>query len=164
MVRFFLKFIVIQFTLFFLYVTDVVQHYAVVPFTAKIASLSAWLIMFFDKDVISEGVVIRDLGDGFAVAIHAGCNGVEPIIVLVAALIAFPSPWKVKLGGMLIGSLAVQLLNLIRVISLFYLGQWNIKVFEWAHLYLWQALIMLDVLIIFLIWLRYLPTTDSRGA
>lgn len=162
--RFFLKFIVIQFTLFFLYVTDVVQHYAVVPFTAKIASLSAWLIMFFDKDVISEGVVIRDLGDGFAVAIHAGCNGVEPIIVLVAALIAFPSPWKVKLGGMLIGSLAVQLLNLIRVISLFYLGQWNIKVFEWAHLYLWQALIMLDVLIIFLIWLRYLPTTDSRGA
>lgn len=62
MVRFFLKFIVIQFTLFFLYVTDVVQHYAVVPFTAKIASLSAWLIMFFDKDVISEGVVIRDLG------------------------------------------------------------------------------------------------------
>ncbi len=164
MVRFFLKFIVIQFTLFFLYVTDVVQHYAVVPFTAKIASLSAWLIMFFDKDVISEGVVIRDLGDGFAVAIHAGCNGVEPIIVLVAALIAFPSPWKVKLGGMLIGSLAVQLLNLIRVISLFYLGQWNIKVFEWAHLYLWQALIMLDVLIIFLIWLRWLPTTDSRGA
>lgn len=162
--RFFLKFIVIQFTLFFLYVTDVVQHYAVVPFTAKIASLSAWLIMFFDKDVISEGVVIRDLGDGFAVAIHAGCNGVEPIIVLVAALIAFPSPWKVKLGGMLIGSLAVQLLNLIRVISLFYLGQWNIKVFEWAHLYLWQALIMLDVLIIFLIWLRWLPTTDSRGA
>jgi hypothetical protein len=26
--------------------------------------------------------------------------------------------------------------------------------FEWAHLYIWQALIMLDVLIVWLIWVR----------
>jgi exosortase H (IPTLxxWG-CTERM-specific) len=86
---------------------------------------------------------------------------VEAVIVLVAAIIAFPSPWKYKLGGIFIGSIVVQFLNLIRVISLFYLGQWNMKIFEWAHLYIWQALIMLDVLIFFLVWLRYLPKPET---
>jgi exosortase/archaeosortase family protein len=47
-------------------------------------------------------------------------------------------------------------------VSLFYLGQWNREVFEWAHLYAWQALIMLDALIVFLLWLRTLPRT-ARG-
>mgnify|MGYP003693538809 CR=1 FL=1 len=46
----------------------------------------------------------------------------------------------------------MQGLNIVRVISLFYLGQWNMQVFEWAHLYVWQALIMLDVLVVWLVW------------
>ena len=41
--------------------------------------------------------------------------------------------------------------------------------FEWAHLYVWQALIMLDVLIVWLVWVRTLPSdrvaprTGRRG-
>ena len=38
----------------------------------------------------------------------------------------------------------------------FYLGQWNETAFEWAHLYIWQALIMLDVFVVFLFWVRWL--------
>lgn len=29
--------------------------------------------------------------------------------------------------------------------------------FTWIHLYLWPALTMLDVLIVFIVYLRYLP-------
>ena len=46
--------------------------------------------------------------------------------------------------GLALGFLAIQALNVVRIISLFYLLQWNPVWFEWAHLYLWQALIMLD--------------------
>ena len=55
---------------------------------------------------------------------------------------------------MFIGFLAVQSLNVVRVISLFYLGQWSRPVFDFAHEYLWQALIMLDVLVVWLLWVR----------
>ena len=55
----------------------------------------------------------------------------------------------------------MQGLNVVRVISLFYLGQWNRDVFEWAHLYVWQALIMLDVLIVWLLWVRTLPRAEA---
>ncbi|MEO8847281.1 MAG: exosortase H, partial [Casimicrobiaceae bacterium] len=82
---------------------------------------------------------------------------------LLAAMLAYPAPWKNKLLGLLAGTLAVQGLNIVRVISLFYLGQWNRSWFEWAHLYVWQALIMLDVLIVWLVWVRTLPRNDARG-
>ncbi len=55
--------------------------------------------------------------------------------------------------------LAIQALNIVRIVSLFYLGQWNRHWFEWFHLYLWQALIVLDALVVFLVWLRSLPRT-----
>jgi len=45
----------------------------------------------------------------------------------------------------------------VRIISLFYLGQWDRTWFDWFHLYLWQALIVLDALVVFLLWLRWLP-------
>lgn len=47
-------------------------------------------------------------------------------------------------------------LNIVRIISLFYLGQWNYTVFEWFHLYLWPMLIMIDVLVVFAIYLQWL--------
>ena len=112
-----------------------------------------------------RGKVIRSTANGFAVAIEAGCNGVEATIVLCAAILAFPAPWRYKaLIGSSIGVAAVQLLNVVRVISLFYIGQWNRDAFEWAHLYVWQALIMLDVLVVWLIWVRRIPRDRARRA
>ncbi|PLY14280.1 MAG: exosortase H [Sedimenticola sp.] len=163
MLKFFLLFLLIQAGLFTAELVRPVQQHLVIPFTEGIAAISAWLVKLFDDSVFSQGIVIRDMESGFAVAIEAGCNGVEATIVLVAALLAFSAPWKHKLWGIVIGFLAIQGLNLLRIISLFYLGQWNKTAFEWAHLYIWQALIMLDVLIIFLIWLRYLPQRPATA-
>lgn len=161
MLRFFFLFLAIQSGLFIAELSRPIQRALVLPFTESIANISAWIIKLFDEQVSSQGIIIRDMQNGFAVSIQAGCNGVEAVIVLVAAMIAFPSPWKMKLIGIGVGFLAIQGMNLLRIISLFYLGQWNQTAFEWAHLYIWQALIMLDVLIVFLVWLRYLPPKEA---
>ena len=168
MIRFFLLFLLLQGLMFTAELTRPVQQHLVIPFTEGIARTSAWLIQLFDDRVHTYGVVIQDLDTGFAVAIQAGCNGVEAIIVLVAAMVAFPAPWRHRLVGIAVGFVAVQAMNLLRIITLFYLGQWNRTAFEWGHLYIWQALIMLDVLIVFLICLRFLPHLNrpetSKGA
>ena len=111
---------------------------------------------------MATGKVLRSATNGFAVSIEAGCNGVEATLVLIAAILAFPSTWKQKLWGLGLGVLAVQGLNVVRIVSLFYLGQWNMTAFEWAHLYIWQALIMLDVLIVWLIWVRRINRDATR--
>ncbi len=156
-IRFFILFLVLQTLLFGAELTPWAQQYFVVPWTNALALGSAWLVTLFDANVVATGKILRSTANGFAVSIEAGCNGVEATIVLVAAILAFPASWKRRLLGLAVGIFAVQSLNVIRVISLFYLGQWNIDAFEWAHLYVWQALIMLDVLVVWLIWVRTLP-------
>ena len=163
MLRFFITFLVLQAALFGAELTPWAQRFLVVPWTNQLAAMSAGLVTLFDPDVVAVGKVLRSTSNGFAVSIEAGCNGVEATIVLLAAVLAFPAPWKNKVIGLVAGIIAVQGLNLVRVISLFYLGQWNYQVFEWAHLYVWQALIMLDVLVVWLVWVRMLPRAPDRG-
>jgi exosortase H (IPTLxxWG-CTERM-specific) len=157
MVRFFILFVVLQAALFAFELTPWAQAHLVEPWTATLAAISTYLVTVFDANVMAVGKIMRSTTNGFAVSIEAGCNGVEATIVLVAAVLAFPAPWKNKLIGLAAGIVAVQGLNVVRVISLFYLGQWDRQWFEWAHLYVWQALIMLDVLIVWLVWVRTLP-------
>jgi exosortase H (IPTLxxWG-CTERM-specific) len=164
MLRFFILFLLIQGVLFTLDVLEPVRKVFVLPFTELLARASAWLVMLFDAKVHAEGIVLRSLSNGFAVSIQPGCNGIEASIVLIAAILAFPAPWKHRLIGLLAGLAAIQGLNLVRIISLFYLGQWNMTVFEWAHLYLWQALIMLDALVVFVIWVRLIPRQSDPAA
>jgi exosortase H (IPTLxxWG-CTERM-specific) len=163
MLRFFVVFVVLLVSLFTIEVLQPVQQHVILPFTSGIAWVSVNLIELFDSGVASAGKVIRDLETGFAVSIEPGCNGVEALIILFAAIFAFPASLKNKLIGFAIGFVAIQGLNLVRIISLFYLGQWNMTWFEWFHLYLWQALIILDALVVWLIWLRRLPPPDRGG-
>ena len=164
MVRFFLAFLLMQAVLFGAELTPWAQRWLVTPWTDTLAAVSADIVKVFDPKVIADGKVLQNGSNGFAVSIEAGCNGVEATIVLIAAILAFPAPWRRKLVGLAVGIVAVQGLNIIRVISLFYLGQWNFNAFEFAHLYVWQALIMLDVLVVWLLWVRTLPRATQLPA
>ena len=157
MARFLLLFCGVLGGLFAIEMLKPVQEGVIQPFTGLLAALSTAIILPFDDTVIAQGRILRDATTGFAVSIEAGCNGVEAAIVLIAGVVAFPASVKHKIIAILAGFFFVQALNIVRIISLFYLGQWNYVAFEWFHLYLWQALIILDALVVWLIWLRTLP-------
>jgi exosortase H (IPTLxxWG-CTERM-specific) len=161
MLRFIVLFLVYLAVLFSLELLQPVDRYVILPFTAAIAKVSVGIVGLFDAHAIAYGKILQSTSNNFAISIERGCNGVEAVIILVSAMLAFPAPWKNRLIGIGLGFVAIQALNLVRIISLFYLGQWNRVWFDWFHLYLWQALIVLDALVAFLIWLRYLPRRNG---
>ncbi|HCL85628.1 MAG TPA: exosortase H, partial [Comamonadaceae bacterium] len=154
MLRFFLLFLTLQLSLFGLNMLNWVQQHLVLPWTALLARICAGLVTWFDSSAAAQGKVLWNTATGFGVSIEPGCNGIEACIVLFAAVMAFPSTWRHKLVGLAAGFAAVQALNVVRVISLFYLGQWSKEAFDFAHEFLWQGLIMLDVLVVCLLWVR----------
>ncbi len=162
MTRFLTLFVVIMAVLFGLQLTPWGQEYFVIPWTNGLAHFCATLVDVFDDHAVAMGKVLQSTKNGFAVSIEAGCNGLEATYVLLAAVLAFPSTWKQKFWGLFWGFIAIQGLNVVRIISLFYLGQWNMTAFEWAHLYIWQALIMIDALVVFLFWLRWVVREEQR--
>jgi exosortase H (IPTLxxWG-CTERM-specific) len=160
--RFIVVFVLVLVTLFTLEMLTPVQQHVILPFTALLAQLSAAIVLPFDSSVVAYGKILQFGDSGFAVSIEAGCNGVEATIVLIAAVVAFPGNWRSRALAIGLGFLAVQAMNIVRIISLFYLGNWNLDIFTWVHLYLWPVLIMLDVLIVFILYLRWLSTADTE--
>ena len=164
MLRFFLSFLLLLLVFFVGELTPWVQQWLVLPWTGLLARISAVLVTLFDPDVISYGKVLQDSVTGSGVSIESGCNGIEAFLVLLAAVLAYPASWRIRAAGVVLGFVAIQTVNLGRIITLFYLAAWNHQVFEFAHLYLWQALIMLDVVVVWLLWMRWATRQQFRGS
>jgi exosortase H (IPTLxxWG-CTERM-specific) len=162
MPRFIILFAIVVIVLFALELTAPAQRYVIQPWTDALGAAGGAVSRWFDPNVVTQGATIMNPATGFGVTIVAGCNGVEATLILIAALLAYPAPWKHRLIGFAAGVVAIQALNLVRVVSLFYLGQWSFPAFEFAHLYVWQALIMIDVLVVWLVWLRTLPRVPAH--
>ncbi len=160
--RFLLAFTGIGLLLFGLVYLPPVRDNLIAPFTDALTDIAGYLIIAFDGQAWVEGNVLTI--PGFSVRILDLCNGVEATLLVMAAMLAYPAPWVYRLWGLLMGFLGVQVINMVRIISLTYLGVWKPEWFHWVHWYLWDALIMLDVLLIFLFWLRRLPQTQNSDA
>lgn len=108
------------------------------------------------------GTVIRHPVNLFAIQISNGCSGIEVAILLAAGMLAFPASWRERALGWVAGTSAIMSLNIVRIISLYYLGQYSSEWFDWAHTYAWDLLIMVDGLIVFLLWIRCLPPLKGQ--
>lgn len=122
----------------------------IVPFTSGIARVSAGVLNVLGERVTVSGTEIRS--DRFVVEIENGCNGVETALLFGSAVIAFPAPWRRRLMGLLLGFLAIQLVNLVRVVTLFWIGAHRPAFFSASHTVLWQSVVVLCGVLLFLLW------------
>ncbi len=128
-------------------------HDQVTRFSTSLVSLSHKLIGICGGSSVLQGRVLLSPVNGFAVEMMDGCNGVNVTLLLWSAIMAFPGGWRPKLVGVVAGGIFLQGLNLVRFISLFYLGQFSQRWFDFAHGYLWEALLILDAVVFFWIWM-----------
>jgi exosortase H (IPTLxxWG-CTERM-specific) len=117
-------------------------------------SAAAGLIILCGGKASAVGAILRDTNSGFGIEMRNGCNAIDVTVLLWSAMLAFPAQWSQKIKGVLAGSLLILSVNLLRFISLFYLGQYSLTWFDFAHSYLWQSLIVLDTMVVFWIWVR----------
>lgn len=123
-------------------------------FSEYLATGSAGLIRLFGGTCEAHAAFLNLPGTALTLEIQDGCNGLNVVILLWAAVVAFPARWQWRAWGIAGGFLAIQLLNLGRIISLFYLAQFSKEAFDFAHHFLWEALILLDAMLVFGIWSR----------
>jgi exosortase H (IPTLxxWG-CTERM-specific) len=122
------------------------------PFTRMLVAICAWLMNIFGADVRANGVVLSFATGAGAVMVASGCNAVEVCILFAAAIAPFPAPVAARAAGVIVGVAAIQALNLLRIISLLLLSRFAANVFDFFHLFVWDAFIMLDGVALFLAW------------
>jgi exosortase H (IPTLxxWG-CTERM-specific) len=127
-----------------------VDRAVVVPFTAAIARGGAAILSALGEPVAVEGTEIRS--PAFAVRIENGCNGLETVLLYAAAVLAFPASWKRRALGLAAGFAAIQAFNLVRVVSLFWIGAHRAELFASSHTVIWQSLVVLFGILLFVLW------------
>lgn len=132
-------------------------------FSGDLAAVSAWLIHACGGNCLRHAAILSNPAVNFAMEVRDGCNGINVVVLLWSAILAYPASLKWRLVGVTAGLAAIQLLNLFRLISLFYLGQYNHSVFEFAHEYLWELLIIIDGIVVFNLWTRQASKISVRA-
>ncbi|MDM8564639.1 exosortase H [Candidatus Halobeggiatoa sp. HSG11] len=127
-------------------------------FCLLLAKISGFFIHLFDDNMILIDRVMRHGTHGFALEVADDCSGLSASWLLLAAIIAFESSWKQKLWGIVLGILVLQAVNIFRLISLFYIGDWMPEYFNLAHKQVWIVLINITMIVIFGSWLYYIIT------
>jgi exosortase H (IPTLxxWG-CTERM-specific) len=147
---FLLRFVLFLVVFYFLVAAKPVNDRVIVPFTAWIASASATVLNVLGERATVQGTEIHS--GSFGVNIENGCNGVETALLLAAAVLAFPARWRQRLIGFFLGFLAIQVLNVIRVVSLVWIGRHRPALFDSSHTVVWQSAVVLFGVLIFLFW------------
>jgi exosortase H (IPTLxxWG-CTERM-specific) len=127
-----------------------VNDQVIEPFTGGVARASGVALDLLGQDVQRQGTIIRNRL--FAVNIRNGCNGVEAMLIFLAAVLAFPAPWRARLAGLALGIVAIQLVNLVRVVALFLTGAYFPSLFDTSHTVIWQTVVILFSVVLWIFW------------
>lgn len=130
--------------------------------TANAEATAFLLGLLGESHVTTTGPVVS--GPRFAMAIRRGCDAVEPIALLLAAIIAFPSKWKHKLWGVLAGAAFLVFMNLVRLVSLYYVGIHWPESFQFIHEGVWQTAFIFLVLIAWVVWVFLISRRPKSAA
>jgi len=137
---------------FFVLALRPVNDHVVNPYTTFVAHESKVALNLLGEGARVNGQILSS--PRFSVAIYNGCNGLEAILIFASGVLAFPTPWPRKLIGLLLGFVAIQAINIVRVVSLFYVGVFWPKWFSASHVFVWQSLVILFAVVLWVAWVR----------
>jgi exosortase H (IPTLxxWG-CTERM-specific) len=130
------------------------------PYTTFVAEEARAVLNLFGEHATVTHQVLASRR--FSVAIYNGCNGLEAILIFVSGVLAFPARWRRKLVGIALGFLAIQVFNVVRVVSLFYIGAFKPRWFSLSHVFVWQSLVIVFAVVLWLVWVRRYALADAR--
>lgn len=151
-VRFALTFGVVLGLFYLVYIplsqSPVYEHY--LAFVAKASSLC---VKLFGVDAHTNGPYI---GSGtFGIRIVPGCDGMEALALFGSAVLASPVPWVSRLSFLAVGTVALLVVNTIRIASIFIIALKNEELADYLHWNIWPGVLIVSVLVCWLVWARW---------
>ncbi|HPN32287.1 MAG TPA: hypothetical protein PKY81_15155 [bacterium] len=167
---------IIKFVIFFL-ISTAILHY--------ISSLDIFRKNIGEKILLSDAAIIKKIfniagiksiittdriNEGFfsiiinsnSVNVVYDCASIFSIFLLVSAMLAFNSKIKDKIIGIPIFSFVLYFINIIRLIVLSCIGGYFPKYLNFAHLYLWQILMIFIVVFLWGVWIEKVVSNKNK--
>jgi archaeosortase B (VPXXXP-CTERM-specific) len=89
----------------------------------------------------------------FTVTIVDECTGLYEMLIYSAAVCAFPTTWKKKGLGLLLGNPLIYFFNVVRIGMLIWVGEEAREWFDFMHVYFMQATMIVMITSVWLLWI-----------
>lgn len=151
-VRFFALFLLFMFIFYYVFYINLYEDRLEKSITNINAVIGSVLINIFGYATVAKDTMIE--GD-FIMNVKRGCDAIEPIGLASCIILAYPTVFKRKLPGLLVGIAVLLLINLIRIVTLYMTGIHAPKFFEVMHLEVWQFIFIVLAVLYSILWIRW---------
>ena len=137
---------------FYTYLSDTPFFHGYLALNAQAAA--ATLDFFGDKVNVNGDALVSDK---FSLGIRRGCDAIQATAFFVFLILASPSRmrYRTRIPYVIGGAAFLLLLNLVRIITLYYTGMYCSKAtFDFLHVDLWQAVFIFLPLFLWVMWTR----------
>lgn len=121
------------------------------PYLRALAAAASLLLSVPGVAVIRDGTWLG-IG-GFSVHVEGQCSALYEATLLGAAILASPVSLSWRLIGVVGGGAVLMVVNVVRIASLLVVGALAPEWFGSAHLFVWQALLVVAISASWLAWL-----------
>ena len=160
--KFIILFVIILIVLGFSYAYITASHVdKMESFLEFTTTITGGLASIFSSDVnyYSKYITYK----GFSVEIIDECTGLLEIVIYLSVVLAFSTTIKKKLIGIAIGIPAIFIFNIIRIFILLFIGANSRPLFDFMHLYFWQATLILMIGSLWIGWLHLVVFREKRS-
>lgn len=125
-----------------------------------LALTSSGILNLLGQDTIVVGTTVQS--SLFGISVVTACTGIFITGLFLIAVVAFPTRWRSKLIGAGIGIGGIFVVNIIRLVSLYFIGVHWPGFLDQAHQLIWQSLLIAIAVVLWLLWAgrwAYAPRT-----
>ena len=151
-----------QFSLRFLVLVSCIPlaHLALGPFWPEVISATSRAVVWMSRAAglpagAGRGGTTWFGGRGFSYVITRDCTAVTLGGLFAAAVLAYPASWRERTIGLAAGLPALSLLNLLRLVSLGWIGVHAPSAFQVVHAFWYEALLIFVAGLGWLLWVRF---------
>jgi len=123
------------------------------PYLAFVAKTVARIVNLFGHEASVFNTVVES--SQFSMRIVRGCDAIEPTAAFVAAVLASPVAFWTKFPGVLLGAAALGVVNIVRLVTLFFVGVYARGALDFMHEDMWQAAFIVLAICFWAIWVQW---------
>ena len=128
------------------------------------ARSSAAVLSMFGDDATVNGTLL--IGPRYSLDIKRGCDAIQASAFFVLGVLASPAPVSLlsRVVPLAVGTLFLLVMNLVRIVSLYYTGVYFPRAFDVLHVDVWQAWFIFLPLFLWVIWARWVGRSQPVSA
>ena len=127
----------------------------------SLALISSGILNLFGQHTVVIGTTVQS--SVFGISVVTACTGIFITGLFLIAVVALPVRWTAKLIGAGIGIGGIFLVNIVRLVSLYFIGVNWPGFLDQAHQLIWQSLLIVIAVALWLLWAgrwAYVPRTS----